>query len=160
MRICARCPPTHSSEPQGEKWSPADHVRHLRKSIAPLVPALAMPRFVILGMFGWRRAGSRAYPVLREIYLRALGNGGQAGRFAPSPRPIPADAAQYREEVLAEWQRTSDELLVEVARWPETSLDRCRLPHPLLGKLTVREMLFFTLYHNAHHLNLIASRVS
>jgi hypothetical protein len=146
-------------EPQGEKWSPADHVRHLRKSISPLVPALAMPRFVILGMFGWSRRGSHSYRALREIYLRALDDGGQAGRFAPSPRPLPADAEHYRDEVLAEWQRTSDELLVEIARWPEASLDRCRLPHPLLGKLSVREMLFFTLYHNSHHLNLIASRV-
>jgi hypothetical protein len=146
-------------EPQGEKWSPADHVRHLRKSISPLVPALAMPRFVILGMFGWSRRGSHSYPALREIYLRALDDGGQAGRFAPSPRPLPADAEHYRDEILAEWQRTSDELLVEIARWPETSLDRCRLPHPLLGKLSVREMLFFTLYHNSHHLNLIAARV-
>jgi hypothetical protein len=25
------------------------------------------------------------------------------------------------------------------------------LPHPLLGPLSVREMLFFTVYHNTHH---------
>jgi hypothetical protein len=25
------------------------------------------------------------------------------------------------------------------------------LPHPLLGKLTIREMLYFTVYHGEHH---------
>jgi hypothetical protein len=25
------------------------------------------------------------------------------------------------------------------------------LPHPLLGKLTLREMLYFTAYHADHH---------
>jgi len=33
------------------------------------------------------------------------------------------------------------------------SLDKFMLPHPLLGKLAVREMLFFTMYHNLHHVN-------
>jgi hypothetical protein len=30
-------------------------------------------------------------------------------------------------------------------------LDLLILPHPLLGKLTLREMLYFTLYHVEHH---------
>jgi hypothetical protein len=32
------------------------------------------------------------------------------------------------------------------------------MPHPLLGKLTVREMLLFTLYHNLHHVQNVARR--
>ena len=34
----------------------------------------------------------------------------------------------------------------------EHKLDRCILPHPLLGKLTLREMIYFTIYHMEHHL--------
>jgi hypothetical protein len=29
------------------------------------------------------------------------------------------------------------------------------LPHPLLGKITIREMLYFTAYHVQHHENII-----
>ncbi len=29
------------------------------------------------------------------------------------------------------------------------------MPHPLIGRLTVREMLFFTLLHTRHHLDRI-----
>ena len=43
--------------------------------------------------------------------------------------------------------------------WGELALDRYRLPHPLLGRLTVREMLLFTLYHSVHHFNLVSTRV-
>jgi hypothetical protein len=43
--------------------------------------------------------------------------------------------------------------------WTEMDLDRCRLPHPLLGKITVREMLFFTLYHYEHHWAIVAERL-
>jgi uncharacterized damage-inducible protein DinB len=39
-------------------------------------------------------------------------------------------------------------------------LDRLRLPHPALGKLTVREMLFFTIYHNIHHVENVVRRLS
>jgi hypothetical protein len=34
------------------------------------------------------------------------------------------------------------------------------LPHPLLGKLTVREMLFFTLYHQRHHVAVVERRIA
>lgn len=30
-------------------------------------------------------------------------------------------------------------------------LDKYILPHPLLGKLTIREMMYFTIYHVEHH---------
>ena len=42
----------------------------------------------------------------------------------------------------------------------QADLDRYRLPHPLLGKLTVREMLFFTVYHNYHHVRSVADRLA
>ncbi len=48
--------------------------------------------------------------------------------------------------------------MVSVPSWSETSLDRYRLPHPLLGRLTVREMLFFTLGHGLHHARNVARR--
>ena len=34
-------------------------------------------------------------------------------------------------------------------------LDKYVLPHPLLGKVTLREMLYFTIHHNEHHLELL-----
>ncbi|MEO8275131.1 MAG: DinB family protein [Thermoanaerobaculia bacterium] len=143
---------------QGEKWSPADHTRHLAKSTFPVVKALGLPKIVLRVMFGRASAPSRAFPELRELYRARLAKGASAGRFTPSKRPIPADPAVWQIEVLGRWRTAVTALTAAIPRWQEPALDRYRLPHPLLGPLTVREMLFFTQYHNAHHLNLVASR--
>ena len=43
------------------------------------------------------------------------------------------------------------ELVSTTEKWQENDLDRYQLPHPLLGKLTIREMLYFAIYHNLRH---------
>jgi hypothetical protein len=45
-------------------------------------------------------------------------------------------------------------------KYSEASLDELILPHPLLGKLTLREMLYFTIYHAGHHHHLIETALS
>ena len=137
--------------PLGTAWSPADNVRHLSKSIRPVAKALALPRIALLP-FGWSLRRGRSYEEMRETYRAALAAGGKAGRFTPSPRPLPEDLDGGRASVMREHEEAADALRRALERWSESALDRWRLPHPLLGKLTVREMLLFTLYHNRHHL--------
>ena len=158
-RYLAAIPPAEFAAPQGEKWSPADHARHLAKSTYPLVGALGLSKLVLGLRFGRGRSGSRSLPELREIYRATLREtGARAGRFAPSPQTPPTDPAAWQQEVLAKWRGAVAGLAAKIPAWSERALDRYRLPHPLLGKLTVREMLFFTVYHNAHHLEQVASR--
>ena len=38
-------------------------------------------------------------------------------------------------------------------KFSEDEIDTYILPHPLLGKLTIREMIYFTIYHVEHHQN-------
>ena len=40
-------------------------------------------------------------------------------------------------------------------KFSEEDLDKFILPHPLLGKLTMREMMYFTIYHAQHHENIV-----
>ncbi len=54
-------------------------------------------------------------------------------------------------ELLNEFSTASAELVSVAEKWTEDDLDRFLLPHPLIGKLTIREMLFFTIYHNLRH---------
>jgi hypothetical protein len=37
--------------------------------------------------------------------------------------------------------------------WKDADMDRYSLPHPLLGTITVREILFFTIYHSMRHMS-------
>jgi hypothetical protein len=147
-------------EPQGEAWSPADHLRHLELSLTPLTLGLRLPRWLLTLRFGRRPGGSRGFEQVRDAYLATLRAGGQAGRYAPARESMPTDPAARRREILTAWARATVDLQVAVGRWPEEALDRQLLPHPLLGSLTVREMLAFTVYHTAHHLRRVAERAS
>jgi hypothetical protein len=60
--------------------------------------------------------------------------------------------------LISKYHRLKEKLIRKVLSYREGKLDHYILPHPLLGKLTLREMLFFTIYHNEHHLNLLLSR--
>ncbi len=144
--------------PLGEAWSPADNVRHLEKSIRPVARALRLPRPLLWIAFGSARDPSRRYDAIRTIYQQRLSEGVTAGPYAPTPRPSPADPTTARRELMAQREATARALASAIERWSERALDRRRLPHPALGKLTVREMLFFTLYHNLHHVMNVARR--
>lgn len=94
------------------------------------------------------------------FYRAALARGGTAGRFAPSSRPSSPDADAERARIMTFHEAAVDELRAALSSWAEPALDRCRLPHPLMGRLTVREMLLFTLYHNSHHVEHVRRRRS
>ena len=40
-------------------------------------------------------------------------------------------------------------------KWKDPQLDQYIAPHPLLGKITLRELGYFTIYHTYHHLETI-----
>lgn len=144
--------------PQGEAWSPAEHARHLSKAVRAVARGLALPKLVLALRFGISLRPSRSFEEIREIYQRALDRGAQAGRFAPSKETAETPPEERRKGILERWRAAGDELARAAGRWSEGALDRYRMPHPILGKLTAREMLCFTLYHNAHHARRVAER--
>jgi uncharacterized damage-inducible protein DinB len=108
-------------------------------------------------LFGKARHTSLDYDSLRAKYLGKLGEGGKAGPFAPSKHEEP-DLAAWRAKIMRQFDVTNRDLAAAVSRWSDAQLDRLQMPHPLLGKLTVREMLFFTLYHELHHIGNVERR--
>lgn len=144
--------------PQGDRWSPSEHTRHLTKSIGAVARGLGMPWIVLRFSFGAHAGASRDLATMIATYETALENPLPVNPFAPEPRAAPADLEAGRTAILARFRGANAELRRAMRRWDERALDRLRLPHPLLGKLTLREMLLFTLLHNAHHLRLVASR--
>ena len=135
----------------GNAWSPADNVRHLAKSTAPVALAFRLPRFALRAMFGVATETSRTFNDLRQTYLDVLSKGAKAGRFAPSPTRPPADLGTWQNHLVGQCAGSLGTLEQALGPWSEEALDRYRLPHPLLGRLTAREMVLFTLYHYEHH---------
>jgi hypothetical protein len=144
----------------GEAWGPATHVRHLTKSVRAVSRGLSLPRPVLWMMFGPTWRPSRSYTEMRTTYLAAVAGGVPRNPFAPSPLSDVPDPDAERARIMSQHADAVAQLVTVANRWPERALDHARLPHPVLGKLTVREMLHFTLYHELHHVQVAARRAA
>jgi hypothetical protein len=139
----------------GETWSPSDNLDHLIKAVTPIIKALKLPKITLQAMFGKAEKTSMTYEELCGLYRDAIARGGRAsGRFLPEQQSPLEDAETKKQELLRQWAKVSAELVSAMEKWEEAELDQYLLPHPLLGKLTVREMLFFTVYHSLRHASL------
>lgn len=140
---------------QGDAWSPSDNVDHLIRAVKPIAKALKLPKFTIQAMFGKPAKPSMSYEELCKVYRDEIARGAQAsGRFLPNQESPVEDAQARKQALLEQWSKANAELLSVVEKWDLEEMDRYLLPHPLIGKLTIREMIFFTIYHNLRHASL------
>jgi hypothetical protein len=138
----------------GEVWSASDNVDHLIKTIKPIALALKMPRLGLQTMFGKAEHLSRTYIEICEVYANAIAKGAQAsGRFLPK-QESPDQALEQKQELLDQLDKASTSLRASLEKWQEAELDQYQLPHPILENLTIREMLFFVIYHTLRHARL------
>ena len=136
------------------KWSAGQNLDHLILAIKPLPPAFDLPNFILKFLFGKANRPSRSYDALVENYKSKLAAGGKAsGRFIPK-----AILFSKKNNAVKKYNRQKEKLIKKIKKQSEEKLDNYILPHPLLGKITLREMLFFTIYHNEHHLQIIGMR--
>ena len=132
--------------PEG-KWTAAQQLDHIVKSASPVNMAMGLPKFILKWKFGLTNRPSKTYEELVEKYNRKLQEGGRAsGRFVPA-----AVGADAKASLIATLNKQVNQLARRTENHTEEALDKYILPHPLLGKLTLREMLYFTAYHVQHH---------
>lgn len=149
---------TFTASPPG-RWSPAQHLDHLIRANAPVAAGLGLARAPLprlaarLGLTRGRLAPApagrvgRTYAALRDAYRAALAAGAKAsGPYLPQQR-------SDQDSLVQDYRRGVSTLQAALARWPDAGLDRWLARHPILGDLSVRELLYFTLYHNRHHLD-------
>jgi hypothetical protein len=134
-----------------EKWNAGQQLDHLIRSIKPLNLAYGLPVAILRWRFGVANRPSKSYQGLVDKYESKLAGGGRAsGRFIPTPVLY-----EEKEKLCRRYQQEKNKLIRKISNINEAVLDKYILPHPLLGMLTLREMLFFTIHHNHHHLNLM-----
>jgi uncharacterized damage-inducible protein DinB len=133
-------------------WSASQNVDHLIKSHQPIALALKLPKIALRAMFGKPDRASRAYEELCQSYRDEIAKGAQAsGRYLPESADLTAETETKKKRLLDQFSKASMDLVSAAKAWDEEELDEYLLPHPILGKLTIREMLFFTIYHNLRH---------
>jgi hypothetical protein len=143
-----------------EGWSAADHVKHLLISVKPLVKALQMPLAQMTELFGTADRPSMSYDALTAIYQERISAGLRAEDYptiAPTGFRMPEGTTDVHSYLIEQWNSAHGRLMNVLADWTEADLDRQLIPHPAIGVITVREMLYFTVHHNGLHGNLIVS---
>ena len=127
------------------RWNPAQQLEHIYLSFRPVLLAFQLPRFIPRLLFGVAKRKSRDYDTLVRDYQTKLQQGGKS----PSTYEPATEVNSLKR--LLQLEKSVDRLCHIIDRLTEEELDRYLLPHPLLGKLTMREMLYFTIYHVSHH---------
>ena len=131
------------STPAHNKWSASQQLDHIIRSVSPVVMAFGLPEFILKWKFGLANRPSKTYKALIEKYHAKLAAGGKASaQFLPQTISF-----QNRETAIAKVNALVQKLNKRIDAKSEESLDKLIL----LGKLTLREMLYFTAYHAEHH---------
>ena len=138
--------------PEG-KWTTGQQALHLLQSIKPLNNALSMPKFLLKYKFGKSNRELRAYDAIVKRYQERL-EGAKGMTFGPSKNmKIPKDAD--KDYLLNRLKVENKKLQHKVKKWKDKDLDNLILPHPLMGKMPVREIVMWTAYHVEHHTKIL-----
>ncbi|HEX2684757.1 MAG TPA: DinB family protein [Ferruginibacter sp.] len=142
----------------GEKWSVAENVQHMIISTNTTTLAYRLPKFLVKWIGGTPNRASRTYEEVKAKYYKKLSEGGRAsGRFVPKPIEI-----KYgKEKLLDNWDKATAKFIAALSKHrSEQDLDNYLARHPLLGRITLRELCYFTIFHTEHHLNSIQKPAS
>ena len=146
----------------GAGWSVAENLKHLIKVGVAVNLGLATPP-VLLAVLGASREAARRLSEVRNDYLARLSAGATAGIiYRPGRETLAGRTSgqgERQEALVAKWVRTGQRFAKILSAWSEEDLDRCRMPHPIMGRVPVREMCMFTLLHALHHAGNVERRL-
>ncbi len=102
-------------------------------------------------LYGKGPGKSSTYEEVVSAYESKLAGGAKAsGVYVPKRTNYDRD--KLCTQILNEGNKLAQ---VIEQNWTEEQLDNYQVKHPILGKLTMRELAYFTIYHNVHHMETI-----
>lgn len=134
--------------PEG-KWTTGQQALHLLQSIKPLNDILSMPRFFFKYAFGKNNRELYDYDTIVQNYQKALKENDDFVFTASKNMKVPK--LKDKTYILNRLQVEGKKLQYKTRRISDKNLDTLVLPHPLLGKMPIREILMWTAYHVEHH---------
>ena len=135
------------------KWDASQHLDHLYRIVVMINKALRLPKFILRWRFGKPNRKGRDYDTIVAKYQHKLKN------LSPTRKPPGAKKHTIADKsvLINEFELQIQRLQKGLNKWTEEELDKYLFPHPLLGKMTVRELMMWTVYHHYHHLNNLKS---
>jgi len=152
--IVSQDPSAFNKGPVG-KWDTSQHLDHLTKTATLTTRGLKMPKLLLRWKFGKTNRPLRNKQEIIDRYQERLNDLPPGKTFSGSAGVSSTDKsatlAQYKESIL-----TLNTVIEK--RWNEKALDKHLLPHPLMGRMPIRELLIWFDYHHYHHLEVLKDR--
>ncbi|WP_452224754.1 DinB family protein [Lacinutrix chionoecetis] len=141
--------------PEG-KWTTGQHTLHLLQSIKALNDALSLPKFILKFKFGKANRPVRNYNTVTNRYNERLAE--VSGKtFGPS-KNMKIPSLKDKNYLLDRIKAENKKLQYKTKKWSDNDLNSYILPHPLMGKMPVRELVMWTAYHVQHHTNTLEEK--
>lgn len=141
--------------PEEGKWTTGQHISHLLKSAEALNQLMGLPPATLEAQFGKMNRPERDFDTLRTRYM---------GRLTTA-KPIPASPFRTgvipvadKPQLIADLEAAQNKLLTLMDRWEDADMSVYIVPHPLLGKLSIREMGHFFAFHTADHIHTLQTK--
>ena len=133
-----------------EKWNAGQHLQHILISVSRLNGAICNPKYIQSITEMEPKRALMSYDALVNVYLDRIKKGAKAtAPFVPELVTV-----AQRPQLVKDVQAAVAELCLKLDTYDEKQLDEFTMPHPLLLRLSLREMIYFTIKHAAHHYEL------
>ncbi len=152
--IAAQADVNFIAGPEG-KWKTSGHLDHLLQTAELVNKGLRIPKLMLRWKFGKPNRAIRTYDEVVKRYNEKLLD------LAPgvtSPMTIRDFSIDDKKDCLNKFKKEGEQLSKQIGKWSEKNLDAYLLPHPLMGRMPVRELLMWTSYHNYHHLKILKEK--
>ena len=114
------------------------------------------PKFTLF-IFGSGKSKSRTMLEIKNAYLIKINSGSGAGVFTPIGENTKIDIS-LQQKLVSDFSKLFGKYKKQILSWEDSDLDKYNMPHPILGNITIREMLLFSIYHLFHHTKKVEAR--
>jgi hypothetical protein len=108
-----------------------------------------MPKFILRYKFGKANRPVRDYNAIIQRYQERLDE--VKGKTFKGSQNMKVPALKEKQYILNRLQTESKKLQYKTKKISDKNLDTLILPHPLMGKMPIREIIMWTAHHVAHH---------
>lgn len=138
--------------PEG-KWTASQHILHLVNNLQLLNNALSYPRFFLKYKFGLSNRPSRDYDAVVKRYQEKIEE--NKDKTIDFNKDLKSPLLKDRPRLLTKLQIQHKKLQYKTRKISDINLDTLVIPHPLMGKMTVRELIMWAAYHTEHHTTIL-----
>jgi hypothetical protein len=140
-----------TTAPEG-KWTALQQLDHLRITLDAVNLVFKLPFFLSKWYFGKSNRPSRTYQEFVTKYQAkaAVNTAPALEKYAPKVPTI-----EDYPKLIAKLNQSVETMAKGIGNKTEEQFEELMLPHPLAGRGTFREMLYFSVYHALHHENLV-----